>query len=83
MIERIKQKVGIDEEKEEKEVGMIIELMKKEGKEDKVKKMMEEIKGEEEEVQKVKGGGLMQKIVGGVMGIGKKIMGEGIGMGEI
>lgn len=29
---------------------MIIELMKKEGKEDKVKKMMEEIKGEEEEV---------------------------------
>lgn len=85
LIGRITESVGIDADKAQSAVGMILGFLQKEGPEDAIAKMMEALPGAQELIDNASGGGgaLGGMMGGGVMGLGSQLMGLGLGMGEI
>lgn len=88
LISRIVANVGIDAATAEKAVGAILAFLQSEGPSDKVAQMMASIPGAEQMIQAASGGGggLLGGLMGGgggIMGLGTKLMGMGLGMGEI
>ncbi len=85
VVSKIADAVGIDADLAEKAVGMMLSFLQSEGDESAVSAMIAAIPGAEELIaQNTGGGGLLGSLMGGgIMGLGQKLMGEGLGMGEI
>ncbi len=86
VVSKIADAVGIDADLAEKAVGMMLSFLQSEGDESAVSAMIAAIPGAEELIAQNTGGGgglLGSLMGGGIMGLGQKLMGEGLGMGEI
>lgn len=85
LISRITEKVGIDADKAKTAVGMILAFLQNEGPQDKVEEMIASIPGAQALIDEHSdsGGALSGLMGGGVMSLGTKLMGMGLGMGEI
>ena len=81
LIKRITDSVGIDVDTAEKAVGAILAFLQQEGPADKIAEMMASVPDSEALIAKAPAGGMLS--MGGVMGLGQKLMGMGLGMGEI
>jgi hypothetical protein len=84
LVDRIVARVGVDRETAEKAVGIILDFLSKEGPADKVQVLLAKLPGHEALIASASndGGGLFGN-VGGIMGVGSRLMGAGLGMGEI
>lgn len=78
LISRITSNVGIDAATAEKSVGLILSFLQQEGDEAAASEMINGTPGGPEVVAKHG-----EPMSGGVMGLGGKLMGAGLGMGEI
>ncbi|MBW3098614.1 DUF2267 domain-containing protein [Pseudohoeflea coraliihabitans] len=85
LIKRIEAAVGIDAETAQKAVGAILNFLKSEGPDDKVQEMLAALPGADVfmEMAAGEGGGMGSLMGGGVMGLGSKLMGMGLDMGQI
>lgn len=81
--EQLAVKVGIDKAIAEKTIGIILGFLRNEGPQDQVKALIDNIPGAEAAIQSNTGGGLGGLMGGGLMALGSKLMGLGLGMGEI
>jgi len=81
LINRITTNVGIDADTAQKAVGAILAFLQSEGPADKVKQLLDSVPGSEALIAQAPSGGMLS--MGGVMGLGAKLMGMGLGMGEI
>ena len=84
LVDRIVARVGVDRGTAEKAVGIILDFLSKEGPADKVKTLLAKLPGHEAMIASAAndGGGLFGN-VGGIMGVGSRLMGAGLGMGDI
>jgi hypothetical protein len=84
LIGRLAVKAGIDEAVAEKTIGIILGFLRNEGPSDKVQALIDTIPGAEAAIAASgSGGGLSRLMGGGLMALGTKLMGLGLGMGEI
>jgi hypothetical protein len=84
LIGRLAGKAGIDEAVAEKTIGIILGFLRNEGPSDKVQALIDTIPGAEAAIAaSSSGGGLSRLMGGGLMALGTKLMGLGLGMGEI
>jgi len=83
LIGRLAAKAGIDEAVAEKTIGIILGFLRNEGPSDKVQALIDTIPGAEAAIAASSGGGLSRLMGGGLMAVGTKLMGLGLGMGEI
>jgi hypothetical protein len=82
LIERLAANVGIDKAVAQKTVGMILDFLRTEGPADTVQELIDKIPGAEAAIA-ANGGGGGGFLGGGLMALGGKLMGLGLGMGEI
>ena len=80
LVQRIVANVGIDAEKAQGAVGMILGFLQAEGPADQVSKLIAAFPGAEAAIEAA---GYKSGFMPGVMGLGSKLMGMGMGMGEI
>jgi hypothetical protein len=84
LIGRLAVKAGIDEAVAEKTIGIILGFLRNEGPSDKVQVLIDTIPGAEAAIAASSGGGGLSRLMGGgLMALGTKLMGLGLGMGEI
>lgn len=85
LVTQVADKVGIEPEKAEKAVAMMLAFLKKEADGDAVTRMIAAIPGGEALAASATGGGgfLSSLLGGGVMALGQQLMSLGLGMGEI
>jgi hypothetical protein len=83
LIGRLAAKAGIDDAVAEKTIGIILGFLRNEGPSDKVQALIDTIPGAEAAIAASRGGGLSMLMGGGLMALGTKLMGLGLGMGEI
>ena len=84
LIGRLAVKAGIDEAVAEKTIGIILGFLRNEGPADKVQALIDTIPGAEAAIAASSGGGGFAALMGGgLMALGTKLMGLGLGMGEI
>jgi hypothetical protein len=84
LIGQLAAKAGIDEAVAEKTIGIILGFLRSEGPSDKVQALIDEIPGAEAAIAaSSNSGGLAKLMGGGLMALGTKLMGLGLGMGEI
>jgi hypothetical protein len=82
LIDRVVANVGIDKTTAEQAVGIILNFLKKEGPSDRVQGLIDHLPGIAALMESQKGGGGMFEM-GGVMGVGMKLMGAGLSMEQI
>src|SRR5436309_7801763 len=82
LIGRLAQKAGIDDAIAEKTIGIILGFLRNEGPSDKVQALIETIPGAAIAASS-KNGGFGTLMGGGLMALGTKLMGLGLGMGQI
>jgi hypothetical protein len=86
LVERIVANVGVDRSVAEKSIGIIFDFLSKEGPADKVHALLDRLPGANEAIAAARagdGGGGMLGSMGGIMGVGSRLMAAGLGMGEI
>jgi hypothetical protein len=86
LIGRIVANVGVDRSIAEKAVGIILDFLSKEGPGEKVQALIDGMPGAEALVQAARsdeGAGGLGGMMGGIMGVGSRLMAAGLGMGEI
>jgi hypothetical protein len=86
LVDRIVANVGVDRSIAEKAVGIILDFLLKEGPADKVQSLVDGIPGAAEAMQAARadgGGGGIFSSMGGIMGVGTRLMGIGLGMDQI
>jgi hypothetical protein len=88
LIERLATKAGIDDVVAEKAIGVILGFLRNEGPSDKVQALIDRVPGAEAAIlasnsASGSGGGLGRLMGGGLMALGTKLMGLGLGIGEI
>ena len=77
-------KAGIENAVAEKTIGSILGFLRKEGPSDKVQALIDRIPGAEAAIAaSSNGGGLGKLMGGGLMAVGTRLMGLGLGMGEV
>jgi hypothetical protein len=79
LVRRLVANVGVDAAVAEKSIGIILAFLLKEGPADKVQALINQMPGAEAQVQAESGGLGM----GGIMGVGTKLMAAGLGMNEM
>src|SRR5712671_7251166 len=81
---RLAAKAGIDNAVAEKTIGIILGFLRNEGPSDKVQALIDKIPGAETAIAaSSNSGGLGRMMGGGLMALGTKLMGLGLGMDEI
>jgi hypothetical protein len=85
LIERLAVKVGLEKAVAGKTVGMILGFLRSEGPADQVQALIDTIPGAEAAIESAGSarGGIGRLMGGGVMALGAKLMGLGLGMAEI
>ena len=84
LIGQLAAKAGIDKAVAEKTIGIILGFLRNEGPSEKVQALIDKIPGAEAAIAaSSNGGGLARLTGGGLMATGTKLMGLGLGMGEI
>jgi hypothetical protein len=84
LVGQLAAKAGIDNAVATKTVGIILGFLRNEGPADKVQALIDKIPGAEAAIAASNnGGGLGRLMGGGLMALGTKLMGLGLGMGEI
>ena len=84
LIGQLAAQAGIDSAVAEKTVGIILGFLRDEGPSDKVQALIDAIPGAETAITaSSNGGGFARLMGGGLMALGTKLMGLGLGMGEI
>ena len=84
LIGRLATKAGIDNAIAEKTIGIILGFLRNEGPAEKVQSLIDTIPGVEAVIAaSSSGGGLGRLMGGGLMALGTKLMGLGLGMAEI
>lgn len=84
LIEQLATKVGIDKTVAEKTIGIILGFLRNEGPSTQVQALIDKIPGAEAAIESSgTSGGLGGLMGGGLMALGSKLMGLGLGMGEI
>jgi hypothetical protein len=76
-------KAGIDKAVAEKAVGAMLGFLRKEGPSEQVRSLIEQIPGAETAIAAAGSGGLASMLGGGIMALGARLMGMGLGMSEI
>jgi hypothetical protein len=76
-------KAGIDDAVAEKTIGIILGFLRDEGPSDKVQALIDKIPGAETAIAASSNGGLGKLMGGGLMALGTKLMGLGLGIAEI
>jgi hypothetical protein len=85
LVDRIAANVGVDRSVAEKSVGIIFDFLSKEGPTDKVHALLDQLPGAEAAIAAARAddtSGLFGSM-GGIMGVGSRLMSAGLGMGEI
>lgn len=80
LVDRLVAKVGVDRSVAEKAVGIILAFLLSDGPTDKVQALVERMPGADAAVQSAGTGGLG---MGGIMGVGTKLMAIGLGMDQM
>ena len=84
LVEQLAAKAGIDKAVAKKAIGIILGFLRKEGPSDKVQALIDQIPGAESAVEASnKSSGLSGLMGGGLMALGSRLMGLGLGIGEI
>jgi hypothetical protein len=84
LITRLAGKASIDDVVAEKTIGIILGFLRNEGPSDKVQALIDRIPGAEAAIAtSSNSSGLTSLMGGGLMALGTKLMGLGLGMGEI
>jgi hypothetical protein len=83
LIGQLATKAGIDRSVAEKTVGIILGFLRSEGPGDKVQALIDQIPGAEAAIAASSGGALARLMGGGLMAVGTKLMGLGLGLVEI
>ena len=84
LIARLAAKAGIDNAVAEKTIGIILGFLRNEGPSDKVQALIDKIPGAETAIAaSSNSGGLSRLMGGGLMALGSRLMGLGLGMGQI
>jgi hypothetical protein len=87
LVDRIVANVGVERAVAEKSVGIILEFLATEGPADKVNALIERLPGASAAVAAARGGGAGRSggsfNMGGIMGVGSRLMSAGLGMSEI
>ena len=84
LIGRLAVKAGIDDAVAEKTIGIILGFLRNEGPSDKVQALIDQIPGAEAAIAASGNGGSLGNLMGGgLMALGTKLMGLGLGIGEI
>jgi hypothetical protein len=84
LIGRLAAKAGIDNAVAEKTIGIILDFLRNEGPSDKVQALIDTIPGAEAAIAtSVNDVGLGRLMGGGLMAVGTKLMGLGLGINEI
>src|SRR4051794_29354454 len=84
LVEQLAAKAGIDKAVAEKTIGIILGFLRKEGPSDQVQALIDKIPGAESALEaSSKGVGLSALMGGGLMALGSRLMGLGLGIGEI
>jgi hypothetical protein len=85
LVDRIVARVGVDRAVAEKSVGIIFDFLSKEGPTEKVHALLDRLPGANAALAAARegdGGGMFGSM-GGMMGVGSRLMAAGLGMGEI
>jgi len=82
LIDRIVARAGIERPIAEKAVGAILDFLSREGPPEKVQALLARLPGHESLIAAAGGGGLLSGM-GGIMGVGARLMGMGLGMTDI
>jgi hypothetical protein len=83
LIGRLATNAGIDSAVAEKTVGIILGFLRNEGPSDRVQTLIDRIPGAEAAIAASQGGGLSRLMGGGLMAVGTRLMGLGLGMSDI
>jgi hypothetical protein len=83
LIARLATKAGIDDAVAEKTIGIVLSFLRSEGPSDKVEALIDQIPGAEAAMAASNTGGLARLMGGGLMAVGTKLMGLGLGMSDI
>ena len=84
LIGRLAAKAGIDNAVAEKIIGIILGFLRNEGPANKLQALIDRIPGAEAAIAASSNGGALGRLMGGgLMALGTKLMGLGLGMGDI
>ena len=90
LIGRITERTGLDAATAQKAIGIILAFLQKEGPPAEVGQLLAAMPGAEQAVAQsgdggpgATGGGFMEMLGGGVMGLGTQLMGAGVSMGQM
>jgi hypothetical protein len=84
LVGQLAAKAGIDKAVAEKSVGIMLGFLHNEGPSDKVQALIDSIPGAQRAIETSRnGGGLSALMGGGLMAVGSRLMGLGLGIGEI
>ena len=85
LVDRLVARVGVDRAVAEKSVGIIFDFLSKEGPTEKVQALLDRLPGANAAMAAAREGdsGGMFGGMGGIMGVGSRLMSAGLGMGEI
>jgi hypothetical protein len=83
LIGRLVAKAGIDNAVAEKTIGIILGFLRNEGPAEKVQSLIDNIPGAEAAIAASSNGGGLGRLMGGLMALGTKLMGLGLGISEI
>jgi hypothetical protein len=83
LVGQLAAKAGIDRSVAEKTIGIILGFLRSEGPTDKVQALIDRIPGAEAAIAASNHGGLARLMGGGLMAVGTKLLGLGLGMVEI
>jgi hypothetical protein len=83
LIGELAAKAGIDRSVAEKTTGIILGFLRSEGPSDKVQALIDQIPGAEAAIAAANGGTLARLMGNGLMAVGTRLMGLGLGMVEI
>jgi hypothetical protein len=86
LIDQVVANTGLEQPVAEKAVGIILDFLSKEGPADKVQALLASLPDADALIEAARsngGGGFMAKHMGGIMGVGSKLMSAGLDMAQV
>ena len=83
LVGRIAANVGVDRSVAEKAVGIILDFLSREGPPGTVRELLDRLPGADAAIEAARAEGGMLGGIGGIMGVGTRLMGAGLSMPQI